>query len=129
LLTLPLFPSAFVSEERDTGQCPGTRITRRSFSLIAVVPLIYGFKPRGLSPARTVVFGSPRKTRRRCKKRGEERAITCVLRERGRGVSMGGAKAAAVSVLVVDDSSVDRKVVELLLQNHKGAAPFHGELL
>jgi two-component response regulator (ARR-A family) len=39
---------------------------------------------------------------------------------------MGGAKAAAVRVLVVDDSSVDRKVVELLLRNHKGgAAPFH----
>jgi CheY-like chemotaxis protein len=43
---------------------------------------------------------------------------------------MGGAKAAAVRVLVVDDSSVDRKVVELLLRNHKGgAAPFHGEFL
>jgi two-component response regulator (ARR-A family) len=39
---------------------------------------------------------------------------------------MGGDKAAAVRVLVVDDSSVDRKVVELLLRNHKGgAAPFH----
>ena len=33
-------------------------------------------------------------------------------------------------VLVVDDSPVDRKVVELLLRNHKGgAAPFHGQLL
>ncbi|XP_066318642.1 two-component response regulator ORR2-like isoform X2 [Miscanthus floridulus] len=32
----------------------------------------------------------------------------------------------AVRVLVVDDSPVDRKVVELLLRNHKGgAAPFH----
>ncbi|TVU29701.1 hypothetical protein EJB05_21280 [Eragrostis curvula] len=40
---------------------------------------------------------------------------------------MGGEKAAtAVRVLVVDDSPVDRKVVELLLRNHKGgAAPFH----
>ena len=36
----------------------------------------------------------------------------------------------AVRVLVVDDSPVDRKVVELLLRNHKGgAAPFHGQLL
>ncbi|KAF8653148.1 hypothetical protein HU200_062594 [Digitaria exilis] len=36
------------------------------------------------------------------------------------------AAAAAVRVLVVDDSPVDRKVVELLLRNHKGgAAPFH----
>jgi two-component response regulator ARR-A family len=42
---------------------------------------------------------------------------------------MGGGKP-AVRVLVVDDSPVDRKVVELLLRNHKGgAAPFHGELL
>ena len=40
------------------------------------------------------------------------------------------AAAAAVRVLVVDDSPVDRKVVELLLRNHKGgAAPFHGQLL
>lgn len=32
----------------------------------------------------------------------------------------------AVRVLVVDDSPVDRKVVELLLRNHRGgAAPFH----
>ncbi|KAK3154370.1 hypothetical protein QOZ80_2BG0189650 [Eleusine coracana subsp. coracana] len=40
---------------------------------------------------------------------------------------MGGDMAAtAVRVLVVDDSPVDRKVVELLLRNHKGgAAPFH----
>uniref|UniRef100_K3YVE7 Response regulatory domain-containing protein n=1 Tax=Setaria italica TaxID=4555 RepID=K3YVE7_SETIT len=38
----------------------------------------------------------------------------------------GKAAAAAVRVLVVDDSPVDRKVVELLLRNHKGgAAPFH----
>ncbi|CAL4968814.1 unnamed protein product [Urochloa decumbens] len=38
----------------------------------------------------------------------------------------GNAAAAAVRVLVVDDSPVDRKVVELLLRNHKGgAAPFH----
>uniref|UniRef100_A0A0A9FXQ9 RR7 n=1 Tax=Arundo donax TaxID=35708 RepID=A0A0A9FXQ9_ARUDO len=38
---------------------------------------------------------------------------------------MGGEKAAAVRVLVVDDSPVDRKVVELLLRNHKGGpAPF-----
>jgi CheY-like chemotaxis protein len=43
---------------------------------------------------------------------------------------MGGGKPAAVRVLVVDDSPVDRKVVELLLRNHKGGpAPFHGELL
>jgi len=36
------------------------------------------------------------------------------------------AAAAVVRVLVVDDSPVDRKVVELLLRNHKGgAAPFH----
>ena len=35
-------------------------------------------------------------------------------------------------VLVVDDSPVDRKVVELLLRNHNhqgGAAPFHGQRL
>ncbi|KAL6634157.1 hypothetical protein ACP70R_026828 [Stipagrostis hirtigluma subsp. patula] len=43
---------------------------------------------------------------------------------------MGGgggaaAAAAAVRVLVVDDSPVDRKVVELLLRNHKQGAPFH----
>ncbi|AQK53039.1 Two-component response regulator ARR16 [Zea mays] len=41
----------------------------------------------------------------------------------------GEVKAApAVRVLVVDDSPVDRKVVELLLRNHNhqgGAAPFH----
>ncbi|WVZ75034.1 hypothetical protein U9M48_023130 [Paspalum notatum var. saurae] len=38
----------------------------------------------------------------------------------------GEPAAAAVRVLVVDDSPVDRKVVELLLRNHKGAAaPFH----
>ncbi|XP_062219337.1 two-component response regulator ORR2-like [Phragmites australis] len=38
---------------------------------------------------------------------------------------MGGEKPAAVRVLVVDDSPVDRKVVELLLRNHKGGpAPF-----
>ncbi|CAD6244120.1 unnamed protein product [Miscanthus lutarioriparius] len=36
------------------------------------------------------------------------------------------APAPATRVLVVDDSPVDRKVVELLLRNHKGgAAPFH----
>ncbi|XP_062223082.1 two-component response regulator ORR2-like [Phragmites australis] len=40
---------------------------------------------------------------------------------------MGGEAApAAVRVLVVDDSPVDRKVVELLLRNHKGSeGPFH----
>lgn len=45
----------------------------------------------------------------------------------------GEVKAApAVRVLVVDDSPVDRKVVELLLRNHNhqgGAAPFHGQRL
>ncbi|KAL6899762.1 hypothetical protein ACP4OV_006420 [Aristida adscensionis] len=41
---------------------------------------------------------------------------------------MVGGGGAAVRVLVVDDSPVDRKVVELLLRNHSkqgGAAPFH----
>ncbi|PUZ76111.1 hypothetical protein GQ55_1G263800 [Panicum hallii var. hallii] len=42
------------------------------------------------------------------------------------GAGGEGNAAAAVRVLVVDDSPVDRKVVELLLRNHKGgAAPFH----
>jgi len=42
------------------------------------------------------------------------------------GAAGEGNPAAAVRVLVVDDSPVDRKVVELLLRNHKGgAAPFH----
>ena len=46
------------------------------------------------------------------------------------GAAGEGNPAAAVRVLVVDDSPVDRKVVELLLRNHKGgAAPFHGQLL
>ncbi|KAF8693437.1 hypothetical protein HU200_038831 [Digitaria exilis] len=48
----------------------------------------------------------------------------------GAGGEGNAAAAAAVRVLVVDDSPVDRKVVELLLRNHKGgAAPFHGQLL
>jgi CheY-like chemotaxis protein len=45
------------------------------------------------------------------------------------GAGGEGNAAAAVRVLVVDDSPVDRKVVELLLRNHNkgGAAPFHGQ--
>jgi hypothetical protein len=59
----------------------------------------------------------------------EKRAITCGAVHAWGAGRMGGGKP-AVRVLVVDDSPVDRKVVELLLRNHKGgAAPFHGELL
>jgi CheY-like chemotaxis protein len=48
----------------------------------------------------------------------------------GAGGEGEGKAAAVVRVLVVDDSPIDRKVVELLLRNHKGgAAPFHGQLL
>ncbi|OEL24545.1 Two-component response regulator ORR2 [Dichanthelium oligosanthes] len=44
----------------------------------------------------------------------------------GAGGEGKAAAEAAVRVLVVDDSPVERKVVELLLRNHKGgAAPFH----
>jgi len=44
----------------------------------------------------------------------------------GAGGEGEGKAAAVVRVLVVDDSPIDRKVVELLLRNHKGgAAPFH----
>ncbi|KAJ1279528.1 hypothetical protein BS78_04G162900 [Paspalum vaginatum] len=43
------------------------------------------------------------------------------------GAGAEGKPPPAVRVLVVDDSPVDRRVVELLLRNHKqaGAAPFH----
>jgi two-component response regulator (ARR-A family) len=41
------------------------------------------------------------------------------------GAAAGG-EGEAVRVLVVDDSPVDRRVVELLLRNH--AAAFHGQL-
>ena len=47
------------------------------------------------------------------------------------GTRMGaaaGGEGEVVRVLVVDDSPVDRKVVELLLRNHRGgAAAFHGQ--
>ena len=44
------------------------------------------------------------------------------------GAAAGGEGEAVRYVLVVDDSPVDRKVVELLLRNNRGgAAAFHGQ--